>query len=336
MKRKVVLLPVLFFALSVFCGCGASDKAIRNVPDYSDAAAWFLPQEQERQMPADLFYIAPTCVWDWQDSTGKVQHHMDIYNEEQRTQVASALYLGKGVFGDSCNFFAPFYRQITMNSWIEGDSVIEARYPLAQSDIDRAFDYYMEHLNGGRPFVLAGHSQGGRAVLELLKHKLDSARASKLVAAYIVGYVVTQEDTVRYPYLRMAKDSVDTGVAICFNSVADTGAVSPLLTRNQMCINPLNWRTDAVEADKTQNLGAVFLNPDGTVSREIPCFTGACIDTLKHVLVLPEPPPSAYFIPVIASLFPEGNYHVQELNFYYRNLQKNVSDRIRAYRATRR
>ncbi|MEG0500115.1 MAG: DUF3089 domain-containing protein, partial [Rikenellaceae bacterium] len=38
-----------------------------------------------------------------------------------------------------------------------------------------------------------------------------------------------------------------------------------------------------------------------------------------------------YFIPSIAKLFPKGNYHVQEINLYFLNLQKNIEQRIEAF-----
>ena len=33
----------------------------------------------------------------------------------------------------------------------------------------------------------------------------------------------------------------------------------------------------------------------------------------------------------IQSLFPKGNYHVQEINLYFLNLQQNLERRIHAY-----
>ena len=38
-----------------------------------------------------------------------------------------------------------------------------------------------------------------------------------------------------------------------------------------------------------------------------------------------------YFIPSIARLFPKGNYHVQEINLYFLNLQANLRRRIEAF-----
>ena len=55
--------------------------------------------------------------------------------------------------------------------------------PLSMEDISAAFDYYMDNYNEGRPFVLAGFSQGGKAVVELVKHA-PAEVLERMVAAY--------------------------------------------------------------------------------------------------------------------------------------------------------
>lgn len=105
----------------------------------------------------DLFYVVPTCVWDYTDSLGQTRHHMDIFNAEQRALVNPSIQLAKSVLADSCNFFSPYYRQISMDSWLTLDTaLIEERFKLAYQDVADAFHYYMEHDNQGKPFILAG------------------------------------------------------------------------------------------------------------------------------------------------------------------------------------
>lgn len=38
-----------------------------------------------------------------------------------------------------------------------------------------------------------------------------------------------------------------------------------------------------------------------------------------------------YYIPSIGKIFPKGNYHVQEINLYFLNLQENIAERSEAY-----
>lgn len=49
----------------------------------------------------DVFYIAPTCIWDWKNDQGDTLHHMDIKNKKQRLMLTPSILLGKRVFADS-------------------------------------------------------------------------------------------------------------------------------------------------------------------------------------------------------------------------------------------
>ena len=50
-----------------------------------------------------------------------------------------------------------------------------------------------------------------------------------------------------------------------------------------------------------------------------------------HTLLIDGLKDEDYFIPSISSLFPLGNYHVQEINLYFLNLQENIRQRLEAY-----
>ena len=282
--------------------------------DYSDNRCWFENKQDATGKDVDLFYVVPTCIWDYTDSLGQTRHHMDIFNTEQRALTDPSIQLAKSVLADSCNFFSPYYRQISMDSWLTLDTaLIEGRFELAYQDVADAFHYYMEHDNQGKPFILAGHSQGAKAVIELLKREMTPDISRKLIATYAIGYTVTPEELAGYPTLRPAQDSIDTGVLIGFNSVTRPDAVSPLFRDNVVCINPVNWRTDATPATSYQGF---------TVAQ----------DTTIHTLIVTGIDEEQYFIPSVAALLPKGNLHVQEFNLYNEDLRKNVLQRIRAFR----
>ena len=61
-------------------------------------------------------------------------------------------------------------------------ALITSRFPIAMGDVREAFRYYIENLNEGRPFVLAGFSQGAQALVELLK-ELPESLHERMVAA---------------------------------------------------------------------------------------------------------------------------------------------------------
>ena len=293
----------MFFALlllaAVACRPGAGAERGAAGLDYGRADMWYRGGTAASAENADVFYIAPTCNWGRTDADGTVHWQMDVYDTVQRANLQAPLRLAERVFAEGNRFYAPYYRQITMESWFEPDSVIGARFAVAMEDVREAFRYYLEHFNGGRPFVLAGHSQGARCVLELLKEEMNDSLYGRLVAAYVVGYRITDGELEGARYVVPAADSLDTGVVICINSVANTSALSPLFRGNRACINPMNWRTDALPSRPEENLGTLFLNPDGTVARQVEPVT-ARIDTASCTLIVDGLVPEEHFIPAIA------------------------------------
>lgn len=318
---RMILLLGMWLLMAV--GCSQSEPVQAEI-DYSNSDCWYDNHVNVTTHDVDFFYLVPTCIWDYQDSTDQTitHHHMDIFNAAQRKLVNPSIALAKQVFADSCNFYSPYYRQISMDSWLTlNDSLINSRMELAYHDAARAFHYYLDHLNQGRPFILGGHSQGAKLVIELLKREFTPALRRQLVAAYAVGYSITSEELARHPELRIAADSTDVGVLIGFNSVTRPEGVSPLFRDNVVCINPLNWRTDATPATL----------PTGCSSVASQGFTAA-IDPAIHTLVVEGLNDADYYIPSVAALLPEGNLHVYEFPLYEQSLRKNVMQRINAYR----
>lgn len=209
--------------------CGSSEPAtvaeniyIPAPPDYSEAAMWHV-ELNDKGEGADVL------------------HHDDV--EIEMSGVAE--YMAEGN-----NFYSPHYRHITLDSWASlNEDTISKRYnDVSFVDVKNAFDSYMTRYNNGRPFILAGFSQGGKSVVELLKI-LTQEQREKLIAAYVLGYKVTPADVMSAPWIKAAQGDDDTGVTICYNSVSDVKYIKPVVSApNVMCINPVNWRTDAIPA----------------------------------------------------------------------------------------
>jgi hypothetical protein len=333
------LLIFRFLLLSLF---GPQEKeSIYSNPQYwyfdntaTATAVTMTPKNEKnsfqrvKKYNADVFYIAPTCVWDWKDSTGTIMHYSSRLKAEHRAALEPSLKLAKEIFGDSCNFYSPYYRQITLESWKENDSIIESRFALSMKDVQESFNYYMEHLNNGHPFIIAGFSQGGKCVVELLK-SLNHERYSKLVAAYVIGYRVTEKELMEYPDIVPAKDSIDTGVTICYNSAGTPETVLKSAANSAICINPVNWHSDSTPAYLVLDENAV--RPKDK-PKMIETATIA-VDTLSHTLIVSNIDSSNYFFPQLSSFFPKGNYHLQELVFYKNCLNKNVKQRVAKFRS---
>ena len=148
----------------------------------------------------------------------------------------------------------------------------------------------------------------------------------KMVAAYLIGYSVTQEDFTTYPWMKPATGARDTGVIISYNTQSPDATDSPVLLPGAYCINPLSWTTDETPADKSLNLGAVFFNDiTSHIEREIVHYTGARVDKKTGGLI--TVPPDTLDI----GDFPPGIYHRFDYAFWYRNIQANVAIRSQRY-----
>lgn len=193
----------------------------------------------------------------------------------------------KGVadyMADGNNLYSPHYRHITLDSWATlNEDTISRRYnDVAFVDIRNAFNHYMSENNNGRPFILAGFSQGGKSVVELLKI-LTPEQREKLIAAYVLGYKVTPDDVAAAPWIKAAQKDDDTGVTICYNSVSDVKYVKPVVSApTVMCINPVNWRTDASPAVLNDTI-AVTVNPDYKVL-VVQGYDGSSLPNILNIL----------------------------------------------------
>ena len=185
-------------------------------------------------------------------------------------------------------------------------------------------------VDDDRPIVLAGFSQGAQLALMLLEEYFDDPElADRLVAAYCIGWPVTNEDLAEHPHLRMAQGENDTGVVVTFNSEAE-GIEDSMLVPEGMktnAINPLNWRTDSTFADRSLNKGACFTDYSGAIDQEIVELTGAYIDPDRGTLRVVDVNPEDYS----SSLFPDGVYHLYDYQFFFRDLQENVQVRTQAW-----
>jgi hypothetical protein len=70
---------------------------------------------------------------------------------------------------------------------------LELEAGIPTSDAVSAFKYYLEHLNGGRPFILAGHSQGPNLIANILSGYMrqNPTLYKRMVAAYVIGFSIT-------------------------------------------------------------------------------------------------------------------------------------------------
>lgn len=223
---------------------------VPSPPDYSDSLMWYVSRQDPKHLGADIFYIVSTWEFDWTTESGDTCHYADVWNERHRAHMAKEQAKIAACLAQGNDLYAPYYRHITLNTWAtQNPDTIRHRAQLAMSDVMEAFNHFIyTRPDHTRPIILAGFSQGAMAVVELLKH-MDDHCYSEIAAAYVMGYKVTAADTMATTHIKAARDSIDTGVTICYNSVKDVKYTPTIIADSCiMCINPVNWRTDATPA----------------------------------------------------------------------------------------
>jgi len=315
-------LKIIFVAISIIV-ISCDDDYVQyqdNKPDYSSIYYWaYCPSQIEKNV--DVFYVYPTLFG------GRENNNMDITDTKMRSLVQAVIPKQAGVFVDYCNVFVPYYRQMSLDGLTMDEEQRNQYFSIGLTDVEQAFDFYINNLNNGRPFIIAGHSQGSQVIIELMKSKFgDDEVFHKLVAAYIIGYSVTDEDLAECEWLKIAEAEDDIGVIITYNTQSESATGSPVLLPNANCVNPLNWKTTSEYAPKELNLGAVFFKGNGEIDSIVGQFTDAWIDD-NGALVTGTPNVNAYS----SDIFPIGVYHMYDYSFFFNNLKENVGVRIETY-----
>ena len=150
---------------------------IPQAPDYDDVKMWMTVDDDNNGQGADIFYVVSTWEEDWTAADGRTCHYADVWDLEHREHM-KALEMDKvaAYMSPGNHFFAPFYRHTTIDAWLtQNEDTLNHRLVLPMKDVCTAFDHFIAHRDQTRPIILAGFSQGGRAVVDLLKHMSEDA-----------------------------------------------------------------------------------------------------------------------------------------------------------------
>lgn len=301
--------------------------------DYSAAANWLAVPDSTRH-GADLIYFYPTCYAPESEADPTV---CSIDNAGMRAGAQEKLLDQASAFETSADIYAPYYRQVDATSLagLTQEEMIEAESGEPKADVFAALDYYFEHYNDGRPFMLAGHSQGSMMIYLILDEYMAEHpdRYERMVAAYMIGNAATKDWLEANPHVKMAQQADDTGVVVSWNTEGpgNKGKYNMVAPVGSVCINPLNWKTDATPAGVEENKGTLIQNDVGgyTVAEGV---ADATIDLERGTVICTTVDPATYAIPaVMEPLFGPESYHGWDYKFYYQNIRENAELRVEAF-----
>ena len=315
----------------------------KEMIDYSQKKNWY--QIPDITKDVDTFYIYATEYIMGSLEEG-APDYATIDNAEMLEGAKIEYNEHASAFEESTNVFMPYYRQSGLR--YAGDifnktgNIDAALKGMPYDDITAALDYYFENCNEGRPFIIAGHSQGSAMIRLLLKtyFKEHSDLYERMVAAYAIGYSFTNEDLENYPYLKFATGETDTGVIVSWSTEGpgniETNAKNCAMLPNGISINPLNWKRDETYAPASENHGSLIFNEetgkleigDMGADAKINIARGSVVTNAK----VPEVPEEV--AKAAAEFFGPDGRHAYDYTYFYNNIKENAVKRVEAYKAS--
>lgn len=350
-KSKIILAAFLFGALPWIGGCttfvlwwirpasGFEVSPAPPAPDYADRKFWAaLPDEiddadavppgsgfsdEQAAAKADVFYVHPTTFVSSDGWNAKSDGYpLEVYGLRPIKQAS--------VFNGSARVYAPRYRQATLYAFVDDKNGSPA-LDLAAADVRAAFDYYLKNFNKGRPYILAGHSQGSLMLLRLMRERLDQAagrRDSRFIAAYLPGWAVRPED---FTELRPCERPGEISCYVSWNSKLwgsqlEDFPIPATRYAGGVCVNPMSWLRNEEAVPRERHAGSV---DKYFVELHRNYIEAKCQGEMLWVR-LPERN-EAY-----ESSRDRRNYHIVDYNLFYVNLRVNINERVQAFLSRRR
>ncbi len=354
------------------------DNPIPIAPDYNDLSNWFAHPKIDSKVhytpigvksndawkagEVDVFFIAPTLNF------SKLGWNAPINHISSTELIQEMIMSGQAsVFNSCCRVFSPKYRQATFFSFLGSGNNGRSALELAYEDCLTAFDNYLTNHNNGKPFYLAGHSQGALHIMRLLDDRIEGTElAKRMVAAYPIGFWFPQDkfgETLKT--ISPAESATDTNCVVAYDTYLNTGGPIKLLDRAEIVyggtnpikwvkrnkktplgVNPLNWkRTDELVASSAHK-GAVHLqlessgkaNWEGFLSEEkigLNCtglskpYLEECSAQVRSDGFLYVSNPKNWAFKNM--IMPGGNLHMSDYSLFYMNLRENIQQRWFAY-----
>ena len=281
-----------------------------------------------------VFFVHPTSYL-------KSTHWNAPIGDPQARQIGEiTVRTNASVFANAAEVWAPRYRQATIGAFVSDQPAARQALDLAYADVAEAFDAFVAAQPPGRGIVLAGHSQGSFIVKRLLSDKIKGTPlAQRIVAAYVIGWVVDVQRDLPAMGLPACAAAAQTGCVVSFLSFADdadpatmrrayerlanpAGTATPIPPQI-LCSNPLNGGIGGT-APASANLGGIVPDLKMEHAKVTPGLVGAACNP-DGTLRIGAGPNMGPFV------LPGGNYHVYDYALYWTNLKRDFGQRAAAW-----
>ncbi|MHB8895011.1 MAG: DUF3089 domain-containing protein [Candidatus Geothermincolia bacterium] len=343
-----VVLVAITAVVGLAAGCGSSAGGRPSTsapattpqgnPNFANSSNWLaLPAGTTKKV--DVFYLSDTT---YQKADANAPNIGSIDDPKMQAGAKVALSKTATAFDTVADIYAPYNRQV--------DAQYKSTLPIPQqlsleagvptTDAVNAFDYYIKNLNHGRPFILAGHSQGSNLLANLLSGymKKNPELYKRMVAAYVIGYSITSDYLAQNSQLRFAQGPDDTGVIISYNTEAPVmHGTNPVTMPGGVAINPITWTRSEELVPAARNLGGISVNPQTGYAVvdasgnpvKVQHYADAQVNKERGVVICSTADPNqlAPGNPALAI----GIYHPFDYPFYYFDIRANAENRVVRY-----
>ena len=282
------------------------------LPFRTDAADVIPPDEawiSDSLKEVDVFYIYPTMY-----SKGKTWN-ADINNKKLNRKIDRLpVKFQATAFNASCRVYAPRYRQGIIQCYYDSANGAKG-LDFAYQDVKVAFQYYLDHYNHGRPFIIASHSQGSSHAWRLLREMIDGKPLAKqMICAYVVGMSV---DPTLYKEIKPCGEPTETGCYVTWSSFKEGYDPGKSVLRNPVCVNPITWTRDSALVPASASQGSIFLKVKHKK------WQHAASAQIHHDYLWVKNK-----LPFVRSW---NTLHLLDYNLFWYDIRKNVADRIKVY-----
>jgi len=287
------------------------EKNWSALPFRTDAADVIPPTEHwisDSLKEVDVFYIYPTIY-----QKGPTWN-ADLADEKLNRKIDKLpVKFQASVFNASCRVYAPRYRQGIITCYYDSANGPKG-LDFAYQDVKRAFQYYLDHYNHGRPIIIASHSQGSNHAIRLMKDFFDGTALNKqLVCAYVVGMGI---DPTSYQVIKPCDQPNQNNCYVTWSSFKEGYNANGVLC-GKVCVNPITWTRDSAAVPATASRGSIFLKIRHKIWQH-----GASAQIHHNYLWVRTR------LPFVRSW---NVLHLMDYNLYWYDIRQNVADRVHAY-----
>lgn len=284
------------------------------IHDYGDSIPAPLRKTYSYDSTVDVFFIHPTTYIRKIDN----QMNADLENRSINNRTDNRTILNQASAFNEYRLFAPRYRQANYSAYLSFMGGYQPVFDTAYEDVKKAFQFYLDQWNNGRPFFIASHSQGSQHAVRLIKELIEGKPLEKkMIAAYIIGIPPVKNSNLKTP---PCAEPGQTGCYLAWNTFTDEFRNQfNFLGRTELqMVNPLTWKNSGEIAKSSLHKGAIVKDFNDVKSNVLSArLKDGKLVVSSESIDLPDR---------------MENLHVLDINLFYVDIRNNLRTRVKAYR----